>query len=138
MGNEGGFWEVEHTADVALRVTGSDIGEFLTNAAAGLASLLVERPEVVLLAEARRIEIEAPDLESLLVGWLEELLYWAEKEMLIWSNVSVLEATSVHVAAEARGGRVQRLERHIKGVTFHNLRVVETESGLEATVVFDV
>jgi SHS2 domain-containing protein len=30
------------------------------------------------------------------------------------------------------------LENHIKAVTYHNLEIVKTETGLAATVVFDV
>lgn len=114
------------------------MAELLTNAAAGLASLVVGSPDDVPLTEARRIGVEAPDVEALLVGWLEELVYWMEKDMLVWSNVFVLEATTGRVVADAQGGRVDSLQRHIKAVTFHNLRVVQTQMGLEATIVFDV
>jgi SHS2 domain-containing protein len=37
-----------------------------------------------------------------------------------------------------RGGHVPDLQKHIKAVTYHNLEIVETDQGVEATVVFDV
>ncbi|HEX6384454.1 MAG TPA: archease, partial [Anaerolineae bacterium] len=40
--------------------------------------------------------------------------------------------------ATARGGRAPELQKHIKAVTYHNLQIIQTEAGLEATVVFDV
>jgi SHS2 domain-containing protein len=43
-----------------------------------------------------------------------------------------------HLRTIARGGRAERLERHVKAVTFHNLDIVRTAQGLTATVVFDV
>lgn len=129
---------VEHTADWALRVRGSDLAALMSNAATGLAGLLVESPAGVPFDEERHITVEALDVESLLVAWLEELAYWAEKETLVWGRVDVLCATPCHLEATVAGGRVRRLDRHIKAVTYHNLRIVETEAGFEATVVFDV
>jgi SHS2 domain-containing protein len=42
------------------------------------------------------------------------------------------------VRATLFGGKVSKLQKHIKAVTYHNLKIIETDKGLEATVVFDV
>jgi SHS2 domain-containing protein len=36
------------------------------------------------------------------------------------------------------GGPVDRVDKAIKAVTYHNLRIARTDRGLEATIVFDV
>jgi SHS2 domain-containing protein len=58
--------------------------------------------------------------------------------MLVFSKFDMLGVSPTHVTAAVAGGRVSRLERHIKAVTYHNLEIVESETGLAATVVFDV
>jgi SHS2 domain-containing protein len=135
---EAGFEEIEHTADWALRIRGRDWPEFLVNAAYGLASLLVAEPAVVPLEIERQVELDAFDGESLLVNWLSELAYWAEAELLVFRQFDLVEVTPTHLEAVVRGGHVHNLQKHIKAVTYHNLEIVQTDAGLEATIVFDV
>jgi SHS2 domain-containing protein len=132
------FEEVEHTADWALRVRGRNWAEFLANAAYGMASLLVSDPTAVPLEVERHVELDGIDGENLLVNWLSELAYWAEAELLIFFQFDLDKATSTHLQATARGGHAPNLQKHIKAVTYHNLEIVETDAGLEATIVFDV
>lgn len=132
------FEEVEHTADWALRVRGRDLRQLLTNAARGMTRLLVSDPSAVPTETERRFDLDAFDAESLLVEWLSELAYWAEAEMLVFHEFDIPEVTADHLEAVVRGGHVSSLQKHIKAVTYHNLEIVETDDGLEATVVFDV
>jgi SHS2 domain-containing protein len=148
------FEEVEHTADLALRVHGRDLGELLANAALGLSSLLcptsmqtpVETPEVLEASEVgrssyletRQVEVEAPDAESLIVEWLSELAYWAERDRFVCADIEVQSVSGTHLRAACRGSRRTGLHRHIKAVTYHNLAIVQTARGLEVTIVFDV
>jgi SHS2 domain-containing protein len=130
--------EVEHTADWALRVRGQDLGALFTNAAVGLARLMVEELATIPLEVERSITVEALDVESLLVAWLEELAFLAEMESLVFPRVDVSSITPERLVAKVVGGRSAFLQKHIKAVTYHNLEVVQTESGYEATLVFDV
>ena len=132
------FEEIEHTADRALRVRGRDWRELLVNAARGMSVLLVSDLAAIPTDEERRFELDAFDAESLLVEWLSELAYWAESEMLVFCEFDLSQVTPVHLQAIARGGRVPGLQKIIKAVTYHNLKIAETDHGLEATVVFDV
>jgi SHS2 domain-containing protein len=117
---EADFEEVEHTADWALRIRGRDL------------------PASLPLTEERRLELEAYDAESLLVNWLSELAYWAEAEALVCYEFELAEVRPTHLQAVVRGGRAPELQKHIKAVTYHNLEIVETQQGLQVTVVFDV
>lgn len=132
------FEIVDHTADWALRIYGSDLAQLLANAATGMASLLVHDVQDVPVDVERHLELDAFDSETLLVDWLTELAYWAEDEGLIFTEISLSEVTDTHLKATLRGGRVAELLKHIKAVTYHNLEIVKTEHGLAATVVFDV
>lgn len=132
------YEEIEHTADRALRIYGSNLQELLLNAAGGMNSLLVREHKNFSAPEKKSIELDVIDSESLLVEWLSELAYWAETELLIFHKFDLHSVSPTHVKATVHGNRVTRLENHIKAVTYHNLKIIQTDEGLTATVVFDV
>ncbi|MCW8799549.1 MAG: archease, partial [Desulfobacter sp.] len=115
-----------------------NFSKLLTNAAIGMTSLMAFELSAIPDDTTRHVELEAMDAESLLVEWLSELAYWAEMEMLVFHRFELYNVTPNHVQAVIHGGHVSGFKKHIKAVTYHNLEVVETEKGLEATVVFDV
>ena len=133
-----GFEEVEHTADEALRIFGTNLTELFLSAAAGLTYLMVSDVSEISIEIKKNIELNAIDAESLLVEWLGELAYWAESEMLVFKKFRIQKATSTYLQAKIFGGKISRLEKHIKAVTYHNLKIQKTSEGLEATIVFDV
>ena len=132
------FEEIEHTADKALHIHGRNLEQLLLNAAQGMNSLMITDVSKLPTRIKKNIEIEALDAESLLVEWLNELAYWAETEMLIFRKFDLHTITESHVRATLHGGHVQNLEKQIKAVTYHNIKIGKTDTGLEATVVLDV
>ena len=133
-----GFEEVEHTADKALRIFGTNLTELFLSGAAGLTQLMAAEVSEISTEIEKSIELEAIDAESLLVEWLSELAYWAESEMLVFKEFRIKKATATHLQAKLFGGKTSMLEKHIKAVTYHNLKIIRTSKGLEATIVFDV
>jgi SHS2 domain-containing protein len=132
------FEEIEHTADRALIINGRNLEELLVNAARGLNSLLEADGDLNSTPLTKSVDLKAMDAESLLVDWLSELAYWAEAEMLVFSKFDFLDVSPTRVTAKIRGRRFTQLENHIKAVTYHNLEIAKTKTGLTATVVFDV
>lgn len=132
------FEIVEHTADWSLRVRGEDLGQLFRYAAMGMGTLMVEDLEALPDDVERRLELEAYDAEGLLVDWLNELAYWAEMEQIVINSIELNEISETRLAATLRGGKATALDKHIKAVTFHNLAIIKTNSGLEVTIVFDV
>ena len=132
------FEVVDHTADWALRVYGCSLPQLLIHAAQGMNSLLVTDPNTISLTVTRQFELDAYDAEGLLVEWLTELAYWAEAEGLVFTELELTAVTPTHLNAIVRGGTAVELQKHIKAVTYHNLEIIETNEGLETTIVFDV
>ncbi len=128
---------VEHTADWAVRVRGDDLAELFRHAALGMARLLAGDVSAVPLIERRDLALESYDAEGLLVEWLGELAYWAERDGLVFPVVELDELTPTTLRGAARGGPAA-LQKHIKAVTYHNLAIRPYEGGLEVTIVFDV
>ncbi len=132
------FEEVEHTADRALKIYGSDLRQLLVNAAHGMNSLMLKEPAAASTPVEKPVVLEAMDAEGLLVEWLSELAFWAETEMLVFSRFELHEVSSIRLEATLYGSKADQLEKHIKAVTYHNLEIVRTAAGLSAVVVFDV
>lgn len=131
------FEEVEHTADIALRVRGRDLPALFANAAHGMACQLAD-PIGAPPTMEQEIGLDAYDAETLLVAWLGELLYLGERDGCVFTEFNMLEVTPHRLRATVRGGTVRQYRRHIKAVTFSDLVIVCTGDGFETTIVFDV
>lgn len=131
-----GFREIPHTADWALHVWGADLPELFGEAARGMITLagarLAEGPRL-----KRTVEIEAADVESLLVAFLSEILFFMEQEHLGFDSFHI-DIESQRLRAELEGAPLLSLTKAIKAVTFHNLNVRQTDRGYEVEIVFDV
>jgi SHS2 domain-containing protein len=130
------FQEIEHTADLAIRVYGRDMRELFANAARGMFALMAEPSEEP--TREREVALEAIDHEGLLVDWLNELIYLHEVEEETYSQFTIETLTATELKARVVGGPTKHKTRAIKAATFHDLKIVETESGYQATIVFDV
>ena len=131
------FEEVEHTADWALRIRGEDLEGLFTNAAAGMLQLAGIEPRAG-PTRKRRFELQASDSESLLVAWLEELLFVIEMEEVTFTKFDLTVEDNNRLTARVQESPIGNIKKHIKAVTYHNLMITEVEEGLEVTVVFDV
>jgi SHS2 domain-containing protein len=131
------FEEIEHTADVALRVHGHNLKEVFVNAACGLFSLMADL-EGLSPSVSREVHLEALDRESLLVDWLNELLYLHEVEEEIYTRCEIEALSSTALSAIVWGAKMTASKLTVKAATFHDLEIRETEDGYMATVVFDI
>jgi SHS2 domain-containing protein len=130
------FEEVEHMADVALRVYGRDWGEFLVNAAYGMFVLMADWEDCPPSTE-QEISLQAMDGETLLVDWLSELLYLHEMEDVVYTSFEVLSISPTTVRAIVQGTERWNPQTAIKAVTFNDLHIEKTPQGYTATIVFD-
>ncbi|MFC1900730.1 archease [Chloroflexota bacterium] len=134
------FEILEHTADIGIIAYGSNINEAFVNAAKGMFSLITELGDVE-ETEQREIEIEATDPESLLVAWLNELIFLFDTENLLFKRFNITQLTDTRLKAAAYGEKADlsrhSIKRGIKAATYHMLSI-EKNDGVKATVVFDV
>jgi SHS2 domain-containing protein len=91
-------------------------------------------------AEAVRetVAVEGRDRAMVLAGWLKELLFLHETagEDYVEADFERLDDTGARAAV--RVAPAAPAVREIKGVTYHELAVVETGGGWRARVIFDV
>ena len=129
--------EIEHTADWAIRVRAQKLSSLFEKAAKGMVDLIGRVGDESGLM-ARPITLQAADLETLLVSWLEELLFILETENLLLSSSNVQLPSETQLLATIGLLPVEERWKEIKAVTYHDLEVRETSKGYEVTIVFDV
>ncbi|HEU0003930.1 MAG TPA: archease [Ktedonobacteraceae bacterium] len=131
----------EHTADVGLHASGSDLRELFAHVAEGMESLMVS-PEQVRIQVSREINVEGHDAVSLLVNWLNELIFLFDTEYLIFRRFEIGDLTEISLRAivcgEAYDAQRHDLSSAIKAATWHEAVVEQVEGGYRATVIFDI
>jgi SHS2 domain-containing protein len=90
------FEEINHTADRAFRVTGRDMAALVKNAACDMQGLEGVPPPAEASA-TREIEVEGVDRETLLVNWLNEILYLEQVDRLVCTDFQIQECKNHHV-----------------------------------------
>lgn len=130
-----GYEEIDHTADLAMRIRGDDLYSLLVHAAEGLYSFM--RIDIN-NKQHNKIEIKLryESQESILVDFLNELLHFVEQKYFFTSFD--FDKKQDLLTVQAFGHPIKKVGYSIKAATFHDLRFKETASGLEATVTFDV
>ena len=134
------FEILEHTADTGIIAYGKDLRQAFANAARGLFSLITELETVKKVLE-RDIEVSAADRDSLLVAWLNELIYIFDTENILFKRFDITRLSQHHLVARGYGERVVRarhkLKTGVKAATYHML-AVEQEYGWRLQVLFDI
>jgi SHS2 domain-containing protein len=131
------YEQLEHTADLALRVFGQDLHQLFANAAYAMFSQLTVIKHVAPSVQ-HRVKVEGTDYESLLVNWLNELLYLHETRGEVYSGFDIHEISPLGLNATVHGEQSEDIHTIIKGATYHDLAINKASEGYAATIVFDV
>jgi SHS2 domain-containing protein len=132
------------TSDLAFVARGATPGEAFAAAAQALLAATVEDPASVAEREVRRIQLAEPDLDLLLLRFLNELVYLRDAELLLLRPraVQVSVESEARLEAELAGERIDpsrhRLAADVKAATAHGLSVAHEPRGWEARVTLDV
>ncbi|TET16467.1 MAG: archease [Dehalococcoidia bacterium] len=134
------FEIIDHTADVGVIAYGASVNQAFVNAARALFSLITELDNVEEVVY-RDIELVAPDQESLLVEWLNELIYLFDTENIIFKRFDITQLNSTQLKARGYGEKVDsskhKLKTGVKAATYHMLKVEKT-NGCQVQVLFDI
>lgn len=128
--------ELDHTADIAVSITAENLSSLFTTAAQALFALACV-PGLTMKGETYRVVLTAPDVETLLIDWLNELLYLSEKHEACFTHFTFRYLTLTTLSAECGAQDIEDTRRVIKAATFHNIAVTKTASGFQTVIVFD-
>src|SRR5437879_6252575 len=131
----------DHTADLGLRIKAANLSALFEEAAQALFSVIVEDLGSVQPLQCVDISLPADDRESLLFDWLNRLLYQCDAQHLLLGRFQVtVNDQGLHGKAWGepldRGRHV--LEHEVKAITYHGLKVEQTDSGWLAEVIVDI
>jgi SHS2 domain-containing protein len=135
------FEVLEHTADIGFRAKASSLPELYEAAAKALVAIVLN-PANIAPRETIQLAAEGESSESLLVNWLSEVLYWLDGEHVALCAFKVHQLDAGRIAASAKGER-RDADRHeprliVKGVTYHQLKIVQSAQGWSCEVYLDI
>ncbi len=131
-----GYEEINHTADLAIRVWGKDFHALLRNAAQGLYDLMgVTKQADTQIQHA--FSLQKGSAETILVDFLNELIYLVEEKQFSFMSF-IFQEVAESLRVQCLGCKNTYFRRDIKAATFYNLEISETEKGLITSITFDV
>ncbi|HET7177314.1 MAG TPA: archease [Solirubrobacterales bacterium] len=138
---------LDHTADLALEVQAPTRDALFAEAAAALTDCLTDRERIAERA-SRAVALAAPDLGTLMVDWLTDLLVAFEVQGFLAARARVEVGgregewtLSAEVWGEPRDEARHPLKTLVKGITYHQLEVAplpEPAGGWRARITLDL
>ena len=126
---------------MGLAVRGKTFAKLFENAAQGMVSLLYD-PKKISTSKSAPIAVRAESWESLLVCWLNEVLFRIAVKGLRFKRFKVTGLQPFKLKAQGFGkksGRKEKnLAREIKAATYYNLKIKKEKSGYFVRIVLDI
>lgn len=135
--NAQGFVEIDHTADIALRVWATSLNDLFKLAVDGMNSIVEFVVDENVPAKYVEFCFEDIDLESMLVSLLNECNYMLQQEKTC-STITQIKVENEEICGKFFHQGIKCFRKEIKAVTYHNLRIDHTSTGYSVEIVFDV
>ncbi len=135
------FEILDHTADIGIVAYGTDAKELFSNAALALFSLITE---IEGIQEKLHLDLElgSEDRDSLLVDWLNELIYCFDSKHVLFKRFDIDSLTHSALKATCYGEdfdpNKHKVKTGVKAATYHMLRLDVDGSGYRAQVILDI
>ena len=135
------FQIIPHTADIKIRAWEKNYPELFKNAMLGMMQILsptVTKSDLKNQISNLKIKVESLDINSLLIDFLNEVLYQTQVNREIYTDVKFLAFSEKKLEAELSGHGVSQFEKDIKAVTYHGEGIKKTAKGFEVIVLLDI
>jgi len=130
-----GYFEIDHTADIAIAVTGNSVESLFIQSFSALKKIANVKLTTNAIAESS-LSLKAKTIESLLVAFLNEMLILIEsrkcpvcKQLKIRDNH--IKFSYSLFECEVRGAE-------LKAVTYNMLNIIEHAGYFSTIIVFDI
>ena len=135
------FEIIDHAADVGIIAYGADVEELFSNAALALFSLITE-PERVEEKLHLDLEVNSEDRDSLLVEWLNELIYLFDVKHILFSRLEINSLTHNELKATCYGEGFDpmkhKIKTGVKAATYHMLKLDKNGDSYKAQIILDI
>lgn len=130
-----------HIADIRMKVTADSVSELFRAALSGMNQLLnagecdrLRKPTI-----NKIIQIKSPDLTTLLVEFLNEVLALSYTYRALFCALRLDHLVDGEVVCFVTGVEVSGFDEDIKAVTYHEADVKKNADGkFETVIVFDI
>lgn len=139
----GVFHFFDHIADVGMEAEAESAADLFLTAGLGLMEWIGSPPSTPDVHESA-VEVAAEDMDSLLVSWLQELLYrfYHLHRYLIDASSFELDLGRYRVKAVVREKvweeSLSLRYREVKAVTYHKLKIERDDTCWRASVILDI
>jgi len=128
------FTFLDHTADLGITVTGSDLRDLFERAAHSMMQIMIEeRPAGK--TSSLQLSVNGEDYADLMVRWLGEILYLFQGEGKVVTCTEISSITQSHINSTLQtvpfNPKQHEVLAEIKAVTYHRIEVVCEKRSLE-------
>ena len=139
--NSAAFTLLDHTADLGIMVTGSDLSDLFEKAAHSMMQIMIEeRPAGK--TSSLQLSVSGEDYADLMVRWLGEILYLLQGEGKVVTCTEISSITQSHINATLQtvpfNPKQHEVLAEIKAVTYHRIEVICENGCWKATIIFDL
>ena len=137
VNNKPGYREIHHSADAAMDVWAGSIEVLFSNALEGMYQLIGISSNLAEDLNLVVLRFSAEDREELLVTFLSECLFFVyEKRLsLLVRRILIFENDLI---CEMSPFPITGIEREIKAVTYHNIKIKQIKTDFHVQLTFDL
>jgi len=135
------FEYIDHPADIMLRVYGETLSSLFINAAKGLYDVLKPRTKSGGSENRKTGVLKSSSKEELLVLFLNEILFLAIKDHLIFTDFLInikCSRNQNRLKYNMTGKEIEMLEREVKAVTYHRLKIEKIGKFFQTEIIVDI
>lgn len=132
-----GFVEIEHTADISLKVWSTTLEDLFKLAVDGMIKIIEIKVDNNDPGMYQEFCVEDIDLESMLVSLLNEINYKIQQDLKCAKILEII-VENEKIAGRLFLNKIISFRKEIKAVTYHNLQINHSLKGYSVVIVFDV
>lgn len=134
---------LDHTADFELSVKAKSLKGLFTNSAVALFDIIAQRkpgnPKDRLIKQVK-IKKSSEGVETLLIEWLNELLYYYATKEFVFTDFKIVyfDENKIEAVCYAEKNSKFIINTEVKAATYHELEIKKNKSGFHARFILDV
>jgi len=130
---------LSHPADIRLEIIASCKEDLFQGALEGMAYIIQPDVSQKSILKKEQIEIHSPDINALLVDFLNEVLAKSDIYNCIFNKVKIKKLTDNSIKGIIEGRSVKEFSKEIKAATYHRLNITQDKKGIwKAIILFDI
>ncbi|MEI6849747.1 MAG: archease [archaeon] len=136
---ESKFIELEHTADIKYSILGKSLNELFENSALAFSSYISGNTKINKKLK-KEINLNADNKESLLYGFIDELIYLLDAENFAVSSAKIKISKDEKSLSGVLLGDLTKNNnlKHVKAATYAEMFIKKSGKSFSAQIVLDI